>query len=215
MNRLAVVIAFALGAGLAWTLATRSAPRPAAGPVDPGAGRQATPWDELLAALTRIEARLDVPPPAPQPAPDAEADVEEPARAVLAALDELRAELARAGTLAPRPWWDGFAETETAFHGGYDLLPLKEQQPEPNWTNLRELIALWNRDEPSARQSTLLLGYRDVLERFGTPTEVWAGEKGLNWSYVDGLDPFTGEAQLEVWLQFHDGFATELGIKQP
>ena len=70
-------------------------------------------------------------------------------------------------------------------------------------------------DERAARARTVLLGYRDVLERYGTPTEIW-GERGeLNWLYARGRDPVSDAWQEEVWFQFVDGFVVQLGVKQP
>jgi hypothetical protein len=118
------------------------------------------------------------------------------------ALEELRAALEA-----------HLAEDRELARGG--LGELKERYPEENWPALRELIHAWNLDEEETRRDVLLLGYREVLERYGAPTTSWGGEQGIDWLYYDAVDPVTGETSTEVWVHFADGLVTDMGIKQP
>ena len=117
-------------------------------------------------------------------------------------LDRIEAQLARL-----------LADSSSADDAG--LGALEQRRPAEDWEALEALIHAWNVDERAARARTVLLGYRDVLERYGTPTEIW-GERGeLNWLYARGRDPVSDAWQEEVWFQFVDGFVVQLGVKQP
>ena len=220
---IACLVAFLVGGAVAWSL-LRSGPVESA---SPAAGLPPEVSAQLADHFARLEARLEAhfesrPPqsPSPQPAPSPVLpDVRAPrgiaaATEQAAAIDDLRERLGRieasldAALEAPPAAAD---EPETAAA----LAQLKEAQPEPSWDALQALIHQWNLDEEEARRSTQLLGYREVLGRFGTPTELWGSREELNWLYGQGRDPFTGEWQLEVWFQFVDGFVVQLGVKQP
>jgi hypothetical protein len=204
---LIALLAGALGAALLLGV-------PASRAADPGPARQAP----------RSEARPQAPAPRPPDllAPDAEGDAGEDTvegaepqpdapdgserlLAVEAALRDVQSALERL---------EARLEAGAASAGG-ELSALRAEHPEPDWEALRELMGVWYRDEATAREETLLMGYRDVLARFGKPSQVWGSADELNWLYVDGLDPITGETVTEVWFQFVDGFVTQLGVKQP
>ena len=205
-----VVVSFAVGALAVW-LGLRGG--------GPGAGRAALAarpagldQGPVLDALARIENRLAE---RERVAPTAVETDDDPAfaarlDAIQRAVEELRAAVAQ--SQAMRLVNEGSASSSPAGEG---LLALREEHPEPDWQTLDSLVAQWNRDEDSARGETLLLGYRDVIRRFGTPDEVWGTGEDLNWLYVDGIDPVSGETVREVWFQFVDGFVVQLGVKQP
>ena len=148
----------------------------------------------MLAALERIEARLEMPSPSGLPsrdesgrAPASQPMVEEDLRAMATALDELR--------LAVEANMSGGAGR---MAGANSLQELKDKNAEPNWPALNDLIRQWNLDEDLARRETWLLSYRDVLERYGTPSRTYQNERGSNWVYADGRDPITGASQQVV-----------------
>lgn len=92
------------------------------------------------------------------------------------------------------------------------LADLKKEHPEIKWTNLQALIDLWHVDQQKALEDARLLSMEDVIERYGSPTELWSNEKGTNWIYGEGEDP-EGGYSTEVWLCFQDGLVTMLGVK--
>jgi hypothetical protein len=126
--------------------------------------------------------------------------VEEDLRAMATALDKLR--------LAVEANMSGGADR---MAGASSLLELKDKNAEPNWPALNDLIRHWSLDEDLARRETWLLSYRDVLERFGTPSRTYPNERGFNWVYADGRDPITGASQ-QVVITFNDGLAMRISI---
>jgi len=176
----------------------------------PSAGAPADP--RVLAALERIERALqrlaersgrDV----PDPAPGRESDV-------------VRPEPARSEVEEPFPELQRLERRVQELHDVLDehvtdsrswrernrsLGELKASEDGADWTALDELIAQWLRSKDEAKKAVQLLTFRDVLARYGTPTEIWRNEDGAHWVYQRGVD--------EVYLRFNDGFVTVLGVK--
>lgn len=204
-----VVVSFAVGALAVWLGLPRGGP---------GGGRTALAARPagldpapVLEALARIEGLLadGGRAGASESTPREDAALAQRLDAIQRSVEELRGAIAQAQA-------ERFAtEAATADSSGGELFALREEHPEPNWQALDSLVAQWNRDEEAARDETLLLGYRDVIRRFGKPDQVWGTGASLNWLYVDGIDPVSGETVREVWFQFVDGFVVQLGVKQP
>ncbi len=145
--------------------------------------------EERLAALELREGNARTAVPAGQ----------EDLTTLISSLSELRQELA-------------LQIEENRERNARTLAELKEKHPDVKWTNLQALIDQWHVDEGKALEDARLLSMEDVIERYGSPTELWSNEKGTNWIYGEGEDP-EGGYETEVWLCFQDGLVTMLGVK--
>jgi hypothetical protein len=92
------------------------------------------------------------------------------------------------------------------------LVDVRNENPTPKWGELQNTISLWTQDQVKAQNELVMLSEKEVLLKFGAPTEVWSNNSGINWLYGSGLDP-EGGYQTEVWLLFLDGHVTVLGVK--
>jgi hypothetical protein len=92
------------------------------------------------------------------------------------------------------------------------LSDVRKENPTPKWDELQKTILLWSWDEVKAQNELVMLSEREVLIKFGAPTEMWSSDKGVNWLYGSGHDP-EGGYLTEVWLLFLDGHVTVLGVK--
>jgi hypothetical protein len=179
--------------------------------------RESTALLEIRDSLARIEERLDVlemTAPAPQPRSD---PILVPAT-LSTGDDPASNELVRltSEVRALRVALEEHLVADSEGAGGLQgLTKLKEKYPEANWPALNQLIHAWNLDEETTRQDMLLMGYREVMEKYGAPTTTWGGKGGLHWLYFDSKDPVTGETRTEIWIFFADGIVTDMGIKQP
>jgi hypothetical protein len=68
------------------------------------------------------------------------------------------------------------------------------------------------RDAREAMLTHRLLGYREVLERFGGPTKVYGGDGGVVFLYTYGDHP---EHAVEVSITFCDGLVVEVDSYSP
>lgn len=202
----------ALGLGVAGTLLVVQR-RPAVGATEPGP-REGGDLRDVRAALARIEAALErlavrprggAPGPAsapvsaraPLPVDPAQLDSGD-AGADVAALEALVRDL--------RTVLDQHVQDERAWRARQQTLgELKSERGEADWKALDALSADWHRDPEEAKRSVKLLGFRDVLARYGTPTEIWRNDGGAHWVYQRGVD--------ELYFRFNDGFVTVLGVK--
>ncbi len=168
--------------------------RPDASPTSPADLRA------VLAALERLDARLGHLESAAARQPDARAPATELAE-VAARLREVERLLALQGERL----------VELAPDAG--LAELARERGEADWESLEEFRRRFRGDDSGATGELRLLGYRDVIDRFGAPTESWSNERGTHWIYGDGHDAAEGGYQREVYVRFQDGLVTLAGAK--
>lgn len=82
-----------------------------------------------------------------------------------------------------------------------------------NWSELSALIELHRQDVDAARRSVQMLTVKEVVARFGFPSEVGASDAGFYWSYQrkDGK----GEPNGYVLFTFTDGYVIYPDIHMP
>lgn len=95
-----------------------------------------------------------------------------------------------------------------------DTLERIRDEPRPiDWYAWDEILELWNEDPDLARKEVKLLTDEEVLDRFGTPTDVWSNTNGITWQYARDLDATTGKYATEVILRIPAGFVTQLAVR--
>ena len=214
MTRALGILSVLLGLGLAVALTllflrenpgVRAGAPPVVEATDP---RLLAALERIEAALARLEGRTVRPAPGAlgsDPADAAVAAVADDGRFELSATPE---ELIRIELLV-QEMHDVLDEHVVAARAwrerNQSLGELKASEDGPDWKALDDLMDQWHRDESEAKQAVKLLAFRDVLTRYGTPTEIWSNEGGAHWVYQRGVD--------EVYFRFNDGFVTVLGVK--
>ncbi len=207
-------VAFLAGALVAWVLTTRptgdgsasEAPRQAAAPE--GEDLRET-LAAMRSALERLDARLSALELAPAAPPSPRADARRPVPAIEA---ERLAELTAAVDELRRAVEAGLPAGVELRDPEPTLEELRAQHPVTDWNAVHGLIDLWSADPAAARQDTMLLSQRDLLKRFGTPTELWGGDGVLNWFYQEGYDAAAETYLVEVYFRLNDGYVTLLNV---
>ena len=90
---------------------------------------------------------------------------------------------------------------------------LRAENPETDWPAVYEVIADWGVDEEATARRLKLLSDETLLERFGSPTEMWGNAQGVHWVYGDGYDEAAKEYATELYLLVVDGTVTTAGVK--
>ncbi len=225
-----VLFAFAAGSATTWWVVSRDAP-PGVELASPAGEEGGAPLrshasgfadaedldlQRVLASLQRIEERLDrLERAAERAVAEPERGFEpvepvEPVDAGDAASEQLAAAILRLENLE-RALTEEVTRRKASAEPG--LAEVKAEHPEEKWAALNDFMADWSRDEKAATDDLRLLSYRDVLTRFGSPTEMWSNERGTHWTYGRGHDAVNGGYQREVYVRFEDGLVTTLGVK--
>ena len=79
---------------------------------------------------------------------------------------------------------------------------------------LNAVMALWREDHDLARKEVKLLIDRQILERFGPPTDVWSNTNGITWQYARDFDPVTEKYGTDIILRMPNGYVTQLAVRE-
>lgn len=95
----------------------------------------------------------------------------------------------------------------SATDRGVSLAERRQRSPEPNWNALNAWLDVARKDGNAERALVQLLTYEDVLERYGTPSDVrFDHEYGLTWwQYVRGEPDGDGQSEVRIQFGFADG----------
>jgi hypothetical protein len=90
---------------------------------------------------------------------------------------------------------------------------IKDADRPADWAAWAPILALWRDDPEAARAAVKLLTDQEVLDRFGTPTDVWSVEQGITWQYARDKDPVDGGYGTEIILRVPKGYVTQLAVR--
>lgn len=219
-TKIAVAAAIAAGAG-GWFLGIRSSPLPPTASQAEGWSRASSDLlEEVIVRLDKLSQEVAsfreavdgelVPPlavrservPASQASISAETlrELTDSIGAMKAQLDRNEARLMSAFDPATAPRQASLDE-------------LKEEKIEVDWAEYRNYISDWEADAETAEESLKFKSDRDLMRRFGPPTEVWSNEKGTHWIYGENYNELTEKYETEIFLRLRDGYVTLVSVE--
>lgn len=90
---------------------------------------------------------------------------------------------------------------------------IKDADRPADWAAWAPILALWRDDPGAARAEVKLLTDQEVLDRFGTPTDVWSVDQGITWQYARDKDPADASWGTEIILRVPKGYVTQLAVR--
>jgi hypothetical protein len=170
--------------------------------------------DELgreVASLDRGPSRELIPPPSLSPGdlgrvPAGEAGLDAAElRELVLSIESLRQRLDRTEAM-----WTTHAQAPA---DPLSLDELREDKHEVDWMECRNFIDDWKLDQAAAEENLKFTSDRDLMKRFGPPTEVWSNEKGVHWVYGEDYNELTETYETQIFLRLRDGYVTLVDVE--
>ena len=95
------------------------------------------------------------------------------------------------------------------------LHEVREEKKEVDWVECRNFISDWKADPESAKEDLVFKSDRELMQRFGPPTEVWSNEKGTHWVYGEDYNDLTEKYETEIFVRLRDGYVTLVAVESP